>query len=193
MEFRSRRLVRTTGGRSSAGWRDARFRLGRSSRLAALSRGACASSRAGASLVPIWATAFTRGCCTNSPRRARWSRSKAGVERVEASRSTVARPARPRRSQPHQRPSQRARPRFSQTALCNSHTRKPVPSLSPRSRGSSHPKAHCSLRRRSLVRACERGGCVAERPLARSRYEMWGRTRERPAEGSRRPVVRKAG
>ena len=66
------------------------------------------------------ASASRRGCCIN-PRPAHWSRSKDGVEKAEASCSAVARPARPRRSQPPQRPSQRARPRFSQTALCNSH------------------------------------------------------------------------
>jgi hypothetical protein len=61
-----------------------------------------------------------RGCCTN-PRRAHWSFSKGGVEKVASRRSPVARSARPRRRQRRQRPSQRAQPRFSQTALCNSH------------------------------------------------------------------------
>src|SRR5664280_2147930 len=65
-------------------------------------------------------TAKLHSCCTN-PRRAHWSLSKGGVEKAASRRSPVARPALPRRRQRPQRPSQRTQPRFSQTALCNSH------------------------------------------------------------------------
>ena len=48
------------------------------------------------------------------------------------------------------------------------------------------------------VRFAEYGANVAinylrQRGEAADSYEMWGRTREGPVEGSRRPVVRKAG
>src|SRR4029077_5721773 len=49
------------------------------------------------------------------------SLSKGRVEKAASRDSPAARPARPRRCEPPPRPSQRARPRFSQTALCNSH------------------------------------------------------------------------
>jgi len=50
--------------------------------------------------------------------------SKGGVEKAASLRSPEARPAQPRRCQAPQRPSQRAQPRFSPTALCNSLLRK---------------------------------------------------------------------
>jgi hypothetical protein len=59
------------------------------------------------------------GCFTNL-RRAHWSLSKGGFEKAASRRSPEARPAKPWRCQAPQRPSQRAQPRFSQMALCNS-------------------------------------------------------------------------
>ena len=69
--------------------------------------GAIGDAIPSAALAP--ARARPGGCCTN-PRRAHWSGSKGGVEKRKPSLGRGA-PCRPRRSQPRQRPSQRACPR----------------------------------------------------------------------------------
>ena len=61
------------------------------------------------------------GGCRTKPRRPHWIRSKGGVEKPEGHRSATACSARPHRSRRLPRPSQRAPPRFSWAALCDSH------------------------------------------------------------------------
>ncbi len=125
---------------------------------------------ASASVVDSETAELDGGCCTN-PRRAHWSLSKGGVEKAASRRSPVARSARPRRRQRRQRPSQRARPRFSQTALCNSHR----PGRSRRTRLPARSLGYRRQRSRAPAFTC--------------RAMASGRPRRRPAESSTAETV----
>jgi hypothetical protein len=83
------------------------------------SRQCSCSSQASVSAALAGTLARPGGCFTNL-RRSHWSLSKGGFEKAASRRSPEARPAKPWRCQAPQRPSQRAQPRFSQMALCNS-------------------------------------------------------------------------
>jgi hypothetical protein len=94
------------------------------------------------------------GGCRTPPRRPHWVCSKGGVGKPEGRCLAAARSALPRRCEPPQRPLQRAQPRFSQMALCDSldGTQSSVPALTLRllsAEQRTRPRPICS-------RTCER-------------------------------------